>query len=179
MTRMGYISVHEAIRAARKAHGLSQSELAAASGAGRVTISRLEAGAGQDFRLGTLSRLCSALDLELTARPRGAAPTHEAALVRERERSRRLDSRRRHAALAAALLALPSDEAAGLVRQARANVDRWERDQLCSEHYVTRWRERLDGPVRTVALRLLEHGDWTDALLQNSPWSFALEPSAA
>lgn len=176
---MRHIPVHESIRSARKAIGMSQAELAAASGAGRVTISRLEAGTAQDFRLGTLSRICSALGLELQARPPNAVPTHEAALARERERSRHLDSRRRHAAVAAALLALPATEAAGLVRQARANVDRWERDQLCSEHYITRWRERLDGPVRTVALRLLEHGDWTDALLQNSPWSFALEPSAA
>jgi len=63
-------------------------------------------------------------------------------------------------------------------RDAQA-IERWQRESLCSEHYVSRWRARLEGPVRTIALRLLEYGEWTDALLQNSPWSFALEPAAA
>jgi HTH-type transcriptional regulator/antitoxin HipB len=175
---MRNIPLHEAMRHARREKGMTQAELAARSGAGRVTISRLEAGAVQDFRLGTLSRLCSALDLELAAMPRGVRPAQETALARERERAHRLDARRRHAALAAGLLALPAAEAEGMVHQARANVDRWERAQLCSEHYISRWRERLSGPVRTVALRLLEQGEWTDALLQNTPWSFALEPAA-
>lgn len=177
---MRYIPLHEVLRNARKEKGISQTDLAARSGAGRVTISRLEAGSVQDFRLGTLSRLCRALDLELAAVPRNPSRDREqAALAREHERARRLDARRRHAALAAGLLALPAHEADGLVRRARDNVDRWERSGLCSEHYISRWRERLEGPVRTVALRLLEHGEWTDALLQNTPWSFALEPAAA
>ncbi|MGH8705077.1 MAG: hypothetical protein ACREUO_06625, partial [Burkholderiales bacterium] len=66
-----------------------------------------------------------------------------------------------------------------LLRRARANVDRWERERLCSEHYITRWRAMLAGPKRSIARRLLDYGEWTDALLQNSPWSFALEPAAA
>lgn len=169
----------DTVRGARRDRGLSQSALATLSGTGRVTIARIEAGAVQDFRLGTLTRLCDALDLELSVRPRGAQPASETALARERARAQRLDARRRHAALAAGLLALPMAEADDLIRRARANVERWERERLCSEHYISRWRERLDGPVRTVALRLLEHGDWTDALLQNTPWSFALEPAAA
>lgn len=53
------------LRAARKAAALSQAALAAKSGAGRVTIARLEAGALQDFRVGTLARLCEALGLEI------------------------------------------------------------------------------------------------------------------
>lgn len=176
---MRYRPLHEVLRRARQEKGLSQTDLAARSGAGRVTISRLEAGSVQDFRLGTLSRLCGALDLELAAVPRNPPRENEqVAIARERARARRLDARRRHAALAAGLLALPAQEAEGLVRRARENVDGWERSGLCSEHYISRWRERLAGPVRTVALRLLEHGEWTDALLQNTPWSFALEPAA-
>jgi len=167
--------LHAQVRDARRAQGLSQAALAAKSGAGRVTIARLEAGAAQDFRVGTLSRLCEALGLELAAMPRGGQPAQETLLARERERARRLDARRRHAALAARLLAAPSPEAAALVRRARANVDRWERDRLCSEHYISRWRRMLSGPLRRVALGLLEYADWTDALLQNTPWSFALE----
>lgn len=160
------------LRQSRRDKGLSQAELAARAGTGRVTIARLEAGAAQDFRLGTLARLCEALDLELAAVPRGGEAVQEARLARERERARRLDLRRRHAALAARLLAAPPVEAAALLHRARANVERWERERLCSEHYITRWRAMLSGPVRRVAPRLLEHGDWTDALLQNSPWSF-------
>jgi hypothetical protein len=61
-----------------------------------------------------------------------------------------------------------------LVRRARANVDRWERERLCSDHYITRWRALLSGPVGRVGAGLLDLGDWEDALLQNTPWSFAL-----
>ncbi len=167
------------LRRLRRAQGLSQAALAARSGAGRVTIARLKAGAAQDFRVGTLERLCEALGLELAALPRGGQAASETLLARERERARRLDARRRHAALAARLLAVPAPEAAALVRRARVNVDRWEGEGLCSEHYISRWRARLAGPARRVARSLLEHDEWTDALLQNSPWSFALDPPAA
>jgi len=174
---MRNISLTATLRGARRRQGLSQAALAASSGAGRVTIARLEAGAAQDFRLGTLSRLCDALGLELAALPCGAQSAQETLLARERERGRRLDARRRHAVLAARLLAAPPASASTFVRRARACVDRWERDGLCSEHYISRWRDMLAGPIRHVALALLEHGEWTDALLQNTPWGFALEPA--
>jgi transcriptional regulator with XRE-family HTH domain len=176
---MRHSELHLQLRRQRRASGLSQTALAARSGAGRVTIARLEAGSAQDFRLGTLSRLCEALGLELAALPRGGLRAQETAIAREHDRARRLDARRRHAALAARLLAADPAEAAAMLRQARAAVDRWERDRLCSEHYVSRWREALSGPARKAALALLAHDDWTDALLQNTPWSFALEPAAA
>jgi transcriptional regulator with XRE-family HTH domain len=164
-----------ALRARRRAAGLTQAALAAKCGAGRVTIARLEAGGTQDVRLGTLERLCEALGLELAAQPPGTAAAAETRLARERERARRLDARRRHAALAARLLAAPPKEAAAMLRRARAAVERWEREGLCSAHYVSRWRDRLAGGTRRAALALLEADDWTDALLANSPWSFALE----
>jgi hypothetical protein len=100
--------------------------------------------------------------------------------ARERERAWRLDARRRHAALAARLLGAPPGEAAALVRRrARARLAHWERERLCSEHYIARWRTILAGPVRRVARALLQYDEWTDALFQNSPWSFAFEPHAA
>lgn len=167
------------LRDARRGKGLSQAALAAASGAGRVTIARLESGRMGDFRVNTLSRLCEALGLELSAMPRNARPSLITAIERERARSRRLDLRRRHAALAARLLAAPPAEAAALLREARARVRRWERDQLCSDHYIARWRAMLAGPARRVALRLLAQDEWTDALFQNTPWSAALDPAAA
>lgn len=175
---MRYTSLPVQVRAVRLKKGLSQSALATLSGTSRVTIARVEAGSTQDFRVGTISRLCEALGLELTAEPHGALRALETRLLRERERVRRLDRRRRHAVLAARLLAAPRPEAAALVKRAHSFVDRWERDRLCSRHYVSRWREMLAGSIETVAQSLLESGEWTDALLQNSPWTFALESAA-
>lgn len=176
---MRHSQIFDQLRLARRARGLSQASLAALSGAGRVTIARLESGAEQDFRIGTLARLCEALELDLVAIPRNARDNAGTRIARERERARGLDLRRRHAALAARLLDAPPADAAGLVRRARANVDRWEREKLCSSHYITRWRQRLAGPARRAALALLQEDEWTDALLRNSPWSFTLGPAAA
>lgn len=167
------------LRARRRAAGLTQAALADRSGAGRVTIARLEAGADQDFRLGTLVRLCDALGLELAAIVPGALQASETRLARAHERVRRLDARRRHAALAARLLTATVREASALIARARANVDRWERAGLCSAHYISRWRTMLAGPPRQVARALIRDGAWTDALLQNTPWTFALPPAAA
>jgi transcriptional regulator with XRE-family HTH domain len=176
---MRYEALHTRVRAARREQALSQGALAARSGTSRATIARLESGSARDIRSGTLSRLCEALGLELTAIPQAARPALETLLAREQERARRLDRRRRHAVLAALLLSVRSREAAAMVRRARACVDRWERERLCSSHYITRWRAALAGPRGRVAQALLEYGAWTDALLQNSPWAFALEPPAA
>ena len=99
--------------------------------------------------------------------------------MRERERAERLERRLAHAALAVRLLEASEKQAQALLARARAAVDRWERDGLCSGHYITRWRALLRGPVGRVASRLLKPGDWGDALFQNSPWGFALERPAA
>ena len=167
------------MRAARRRKALSQAALAGRSGVSRVTIARVEGGSLQDCRLGTLVRLCDALGLELGAVAREAGSALPTLLARERARAERLDRRRRHAVLAARLLAASRPQAAALVRRAQAAVDRWERDQLCSRHYVSRWRRLLGGRREHVAASLLDPGEWADALFQNSPWSFALEPPAA
>ena len=65
------------------------------------------------------------------------------------------------------------------MRRAREVVDHWERERLCSWHYVSRWRALLKGSRERVSQSLLDPGSWADALFQNSPWSFALEPAAA
>lgn len=176
---MRYPKLREALRSARRERGWTQAGLAAQSGTSRVTIARLEAGSAGDVRMGTVGTLCKALGLELAVGPAGSGPALETRLERERERSRRLDLSRRHALLAARLLSAPRTEATALVTRARVAVDRWEREGLCSRHYVSRWRAMLAGPVEDVAQALLEPGDWADALFQNTPWAFALEPPAA
>jgi transcriptional regulator with XRE-family HTH domain len=155
---------------------MSQTALAARSGVSRVTIARLEAGGVQDVRAGTLGRLCEALGLQISAEPAGAAPALATLLAREQDRARRLERRLGHARLAARLLASDRLQARALVARARAVVDRWERSGLCSRHYVSRWRSLLAGPVERVAQRLLDPGEWADALFQNTPWGFALPP---
>jgi transcriptional regulator with XRE-family HTH domain len=172
---MRHTALREQLRRTRHERALSQAGLAARSGTSRVTIARLEAGSAQDVRVGTLSRLCAALGLELRAVSAGGEPPPETLLARERERGRRLECRLAHAALAVRLLAARAAKSEALVARARAAVDRWERERLCSRHYITRWRAMLKGPIERVAGSLLEPGDWGDALFQNSPWSFALE----
>jgi hypothetical protein len=140
-----------------------------------VTVARFEAGSGRDIRVATLAALCGALDLELAATSRGVQASLETRLARERERARRIDRRHRHARLAARLLAAPRRQGLALVERARAVVDRWESQRLCSRHYVTRWRRLLEGSPARVAQGLLEPGEWRDALYQNTPFSFALE----
>jgi transcriptional regulator with XRE-family HTH domain len=176
---MRYSSLREPLRAARREKGLTQAALAARSGTSRVTIARLEAGSARDLRVGTIVSLCEALGLEIAAGPVGARPALETLLAREREKTRRVDLRRRHAILAARLLSLRRPKANALVATARAVVDRWEREGLCSRHYVSRWRAMLAPPVERVAEALLEPGAWADALFQNTPWGFALEAAAS
>src|SRR5688572_9178073 len=91
---MRYNDLGAQIRAARSARGLTQDDLAERSGTSRSTIARFESGADQDCRIGTISRLCEALGLELNATPSGGREDLEA----------RLESRARHAALAVRLL---------------------------------------------------------------------------
>jgi len=175
---MRYTALRRPLRDARREKGLTQAALAARSGTSRATIARLEAGSARDVRVGTIVSLCSALGLELAAVPAGARPALETLLAREREKTRRVDLRRRHAVLAARLVSLRRPRATALVVRARAVVDRWEREGLCSLHYVSRWKAMLALPVERVAEALLDPGEWRDALFQNTPWVFALEPAA-
>jgi len=175
---MRHSRLREELRRARRQQSLTQGALGARSGTSRATIARLEAGSARDVRVGTIARVCEALGLEVAAVPLGAEPVLERLLARERENARRLNRRLAHAVLAARLLAARRTEARALVAAARVAVDRWERERLCSRHYVARWRAMLAGPVERVARSLLEPGEWKDALFQNTPWAFALERPA-
>ena len=175
---MRYSRLRDQLRQARRRQSLSQAALAARSGTSRVTIARLEAGSARDVRVGTVARVGAALGLEVAAVPLGGEPLLERRLAREQERARRLERRLAHAMLAARLLAARRQEATALVAAAQGAIDRWERERLCSRHYVSRWRAMLAGPVERVARSLLDPGEWTDALFQTTPWAFALERPA-
>jgi transcriptional regulator with XRE-family HTH domain len=171
--------LRDQLRQARRRHSLSQAALAARSGTSRVTIARLEAGSARDIRVGTVARVAEALGLEVAAVPLGAESVLERLLAREQEKARRRQRRLTHAKLAVRLLTARRQEAMALVATAQAAVDRWERERLCSRHYISRWRAMLEGPVEKVALSLLDPGEWADALFQNTPWGFALERPVA
>jgi len=173
---MRYNSVRERLRAARRESGLTQAQLADRSGVSRVTIARLETGSAGDVRVATIVGLCAALGLEMSAMRSGSRQALETRAAREQGRARRLDLRLRHARLAARLLSAPRREAIDLVARARGVVDRWETERLCSHHYISRWRRLLEGHPGRVSRALLEQDDWQDALFQNTPWAFALEP---
>ncbi len=171
--------LRDQLRRERRRQSLSQAALAARSGTSRVTIARLEAGSARDVRVGTLARVAEALGLEVAAVPLGGEPVLERLLAREQEKVRRGQRRLTHARLAVRLVTARRQEAMALVATARATVDRWERERLCSRHYISRWRAMLEGPVEEVARSLLDPGEWADALFQNTPWTFALQRRAA
>ena len=170
--------LREQLRAARRQKALSQAALAARSGTSRVTIARLEAGSARISEWDDLPSLRG-------ARARAQRGTAGRGL-RWRRCSRANGNGRavwtaaaRHAVLAARLLAARRPEAAALVRQrarrrrplgARAPVQPSLRFALARD---------ARRPVERVAQSLLEPGEWSDALFQNSPWTFALEPTAA
>jgi transcriptional regulator with XRE-family HTH domain len=64
-----------AIRAARKASGRSQGQLAAALGMSRATISAIENGSIVEIGVRKLAALCEAVGLDLYIGPRQQRPT--------------------------------------------------------------------------------------------------------
>jgi hypothetical protein len=93
-------------------------------------------------------------------------------LARLEEEIKRLERRERHLRLA---LCLAADEsaAAALVAKARQRVDLWRRNRSCSPFYIDRWSRALALPPREIAKEMASLGEWEDAMLQNSPWSWA------
>jgi hypothetical protein len=78
----------------------------------------------------------------------------------------------RHQALAIRLLKASPEAAERLVQQAKAVVDLWEERQLCSEHFISRWRALLALPLPELVERMCGDAEgWGRALRQNSPWS--------
>ncbi len=73
------------------------------------------------------------------------------------------------------MLALASDPAAaeGLIARAREMLALWQRNGTCSAFYIERWQALLDLPLMEMIKAMQELGEWEEALLQNSPWSWA------
>jgi HTH-type transcriptional regulator / antitoxin HipB len=72
---MRLVDVGPLLKAARKAAGLAQEQLASPLGMSRTTISAIESGRCQEIGFSKLAALLSAVGLELTVKPRAARPT--------------------------------------------------------------------------------------------------------
>lgn len=82
--------------------------------------------------------------------------------------------RRVHASIATEIEAHPT-VGAELVDRARRQVALWAEAETCSPFYVRAWRRILRAHPEAGLRRLVEgNGGMTNAMLQNSPFSFAL-----
>ena len=76
----------------------------------------------------------------------------------------------RHQRIALDLLVSPR-KATASIQAAQREVDRWDRDGLCSADYIRRWQDLLRLPVAQLAQAMASDLDgWGTALRQNSPW---------
>lgn len=87
----------------------------------------------------------------------------------------RLDSLRRlHEDVLRQLEALPSPAAEQLLARAAQTITLWERNRTCSPNYIRMWRQLLEQPSVLFRSQLLSGGDYSNALMQNTPFGFLL-----
>jgi transcriptional regulator with XRE-family HTH domain len=155
------------IKEARRRKGWMQEDLASKAQVSRAVLSKLEQGKSKPVQSDTLDRLLAALDLH--PQVDGVDSRN---LARLEHAIQRLERKERHLRLA---VRLAGDEAAAaaLVAKARRRVDLWRRKRSCSPFYIDRWSRMLALPPRKLAEEMASLGEWEDALLQNSPWSWA------
>jgi transcriptional regulator with XRE-family HTH domain len=158
------------IKEARLRKGLTQEDLAKKAQVSRAVLSKLEQGKSKPVQSDTLDRLLAAL--EIPPQVAASSGVDSRKLARLEEEIKRLERRERHLRLA---LCLAADEsaAAALVAKARQRVDLWRRNRSCSPFYIDRWSRALALPPREIAKEMASLGEWEDAMLQNSPWSWA------
>ena len=90
-----------------------------------------------------------------------------------REDQKRVEERRlmAHQRVAIDLLSRP-EQKSRLVAAARSEVQRWARQNLCSQDYIDRWTEWLALPVADLVERMCSDADgWGRAMRQNSPFA--------
>lgn len=77
----------------------------------------------------------------------------------------------RHQRIALELVLASEPQRHRLVAGAQAVVERWQRERLCSQDYIERWRTILQLPVTEMVREMTADGNaWGPALRQNSPW---------
>jgi transcriptional regulator with XRE-family HTH domain len=157
------------IKEARLRKGLTQEDLAEKAQVSRAVLSKLEQGK-KPVQSDTLDRLLAALEVRPQIDPTGGEALRK--LARLEQEIKRLERRERHLRLAVRI-AEDESAAAALVARARQRVDLWRRNRSCSPFYIDRWSQALALPPREIAKEMASLGEWEDAMLQNSPWSWA------
>ncbi|ABE47175.1 type II toxin-antitoxin system Phd/YefM family antitoxin [Polaromonas sp. JS666] len=77
----------------------------------------------------------------------------------------------RHQRIAFDLVTLAPDKRDWLIKDARAMVDRWRAERLCSADYIQKWEQILKmNPQEMAATIVSDVGGWGASLRQNSPW---------
>ncbi len=157
------------IKEARLRKGLKQEDLAKKAQVSRAVLSRLEQGKAKPVQSDTLDRLLAALEVRPQVDASGGVDPRK--LARLEQRIKRLERRERHLRLAVRL-AEDESAAAEWVARARQRLDLWRRNRSCSPFYIDRWSRVLALPPREIAKEMSSLGEWEDAMLQNSPWSW-------
>lgn len=76
-----------------------------------------------------------------------------------------------HQRVAIELLSRPAQKVR-LIKSARAEVQRWAKQSLCSQDYIDRWAEWLSLPTAELVERMCSDADgWGNAMRQNSPFA--------
>lgn len=81
------------------------------------------------------------------------------------------DRLNRHHRIAFDLVTMPAAERDQLIKNARATVDRWRNERLCSADYIQKWEQILKlKPVEMAKVMVSDADGWGPSLRQNSPW---------
>jgi transcriptional regulator with XRE-family HTH domain len=156
------------IRDQRLNRRIRQEDLARQAGVSRTTLSQLERGKAMHVQTDVLDRLLDSLELK----PAIGLASQERTIARLQQQGKLALQRERHLRL---MLTLASDPATaeGKIARARAMLALWRGNRTCSAFYIERWQALLDLPLMNLVQAMQSLGEWEDALLQNSPWSWA------
>lgn len=164
-------SIGARLRERRRAAGISQAAAAAAAGIGRSTLIHFEHGR-KDIRLSNAVAMAEAVGASIGVQA-DSPERLERARLRSAEALKLARRREAHVRLAVDL-ALGRPSALRALEDARRIVGMWKRDGTCSTFYIDGWSRILKGDCLRVARRIRDiDADWTDAMLQNSPFSLA------
>jgi transcriptional regulator with XRE-family HTH domain len=155
----------------RKARALKQEDVARLIGVGRTTIVAIENQRAGGVALDTVLAFADAVGVRIDA-----APVDQDREIIERRLVRAehaIALERRKSRLLSIALNLNADQ----IKEARAQVDLWDKNGTCSRLYIDRWREVLAGPAPAVRKKIGKcvESEWGSAMLQNSP--FHLRPA--
>ncbi len=159
------------LRVAREFAKRSQEDVASAANIGRSTLVHVESGKGAS--LSKIIAIANVLGVEVSLTDRESAQTMRR-IARLEQGVKIQSTREAHLRLAVLML---GDAAAGkpIVDDARKTVNLWRANKSCSPFYIESWQKLLAGSVREVGRALGAMDErWSNALLQNTPFSHAL-----